>query len=402
MSFLEIFRQNRQHFSEILRRLQDRAYRHLRYHKLPFFEKIKIDPPDTPVHIFITHQLGGGANNYLKQRIDRIILSGGHALELSSHYQFSSPVLTMHSPSSSCSFRLRNFEDLRMLLEPIVLTLVVYNNAGGWPKPEYVPFLLTELKSSHNAQLEFLLHDFGVACPSVHLINSDGNFCGIPIEKSKCDSCLKVNRFIPENLRENQIEKWRATWLKALDCADAIVGFSESSKQLISRCYPELIDKIVVKPHDTLERFETVWTHETSQQITLGVVGSITYAKGSAIVCELSNLLKPVRPDIRLVVIGRLIGVMPPKGILVSGPYERANLPNLLNEYGVNIALVPSVVPETYCYVVRELIELGMPIVCFNLGAQAEQVSRYDRGMVVREISARALLDASIEMLSRI
>jgi glycosyltransferase involved in cell wall biosynthesis len=402
MSFLEIFRQNYQYFCEIRRRLQDKAYRHLRYHKLPFLEKFKIDRPDTPVHLFITHQLGGGTNNYLKQRIDRIILSGGHALELSAHYQFSSPVLTMHSPSSSCSFRLRNFDDLRMFLDSIDVTLVVYNNAGGWVRPESVPPLLTELKSSHNAQLEFLLHDFGVACPSVHLLNSDGHFCGIPIDKSKCDSCLKVNRFIPENLRENQIEKWRATWLKALDCADRIVTFSESSKQLISRCYPELIDKILVKPHDTLERFETVYSHETSQQITLGVVGSITYQKGSSIVCELAKLLITERPDIRLVVIGRLIGVIPPKGILVSGPYEHANLPSLLNEYGVNIALVPSVVPETYCYVVRELIELGTPIVCFNLGAQAEQVSRYEKGMVVKEISARTLLDASIEMLSRI
>jgi glycosyltransferase involved in cell wall biosynthesis len=289
-----------------------------------------------------------------------------------------------------------------MFLENIDLTLVVYNNAAGWPNLESVPSLLTELKSSHNAQLECLLHDFGVACPSAHLLNSDGLFCGIPIEKSKCDLCWKFNRFIPKKLRESKIENWRATWLKALDSADEIVAFSESSKQLILRCYRELIDKIVVKPHDTLERFETVCTHETSQQITLGVVGSITYAKGSAIVCELFNLLKTERPNIRLVVIGILIEVIPPKGLLVSGPYEHANLPRLLNKYGVNVALVPSVVPETYCYVVQELIELGMPIVCFNLGAQAEQVSRYKEGMVVKEISAKALLDASIEMLSRI
>ena len=37
------------------------------------------------------------------------------------------------------------------------------------------------------------------------------------------------------------------------------------------------------------------------------------------------------------------------------------------------------------------------PIICFNLGAQAERVSKYDKGYIAKDISAEAIYKKLLE-----
>jgi glycosyltransferase involved in cell wall biosynthesis len=59
----------------------------------------------------------------------------------------------------------------------------------------------------------------------------------------------------------------------------------------------------------------------------------------------------------------------------------------------VGLCLLPSIWPETFSYVTQELMSLGVPLVCFDLGAPAECV----RHIAVATTEA-ALLDAALEL----
>jgi glycosyltransferase involved in cell wall biosynthesis len=52
--------------------------------------------------------------------------------------------------------------------------------------------------------------------------------------------------------------------------------------------------------------------------------------------------------------------------------------------------------PETFSYVTEEAMDMGLPIACFDLGAPAERVRGYAKGVVIERIDARAALDAML------
>ena len=59
---------------------------------------------------------------------------------------------------------------------------------------------------------------------------------------------------------------------------------------------------------------------------------------------------------------------------------------------GINMFFFPSVWPETFSYVVAEMIALGLPIVAFDLGAPAERLRSYELSRLCAETSGAAAL----------
>jgi glycosyltransferase involved in cell wall biosynthesis len=132
-------------------------------------------------------------------------------------------------------------------------------------------------------------------------------------------------------------------------------------------------------------------------ELRIGVVGAINYAKGAHIVEEMARLLRDRGLATKIYVIGTFTGNTSEE-IIVTGPYRREELPDIIEELGVNVFLVPSIVPETFSYVTEELIQMEVPLAVFDLGAPAERVSRYPYGRVIRQINAETALDTLIEL----
>lgn len=51
-----------------------------------------------------------------------------------------------------------------------------------------------------------------------------------------------------------------------------------------------------------------------------------------------------------------------------------------------SIVFFPSICPETFSYVVSEIMQFDMPIIAFRIGAQGENVERYAKGILVDSI----------------
>jgi len=93
-----------------------------------------------------------------------------------------------------------------------------------------------------------------------------------------------------------------------------------------------------------------------------------------------------------ITVFGAWDGPPPPAGIRVLGSYELSELPQLIQNSGANVFLLPSIVPETFSFVCEELMHLGVPLVVFDIGAPPERVASYSRGLVVHYVSPDDLL----------
>jgi glycosyltransferase involved in cell wall biosynthesis len=131
----------------------------------------------------------------------------------------------------------------------------------------------------------------------------------------------------------------------------------------------------------------------------IGVVGNISRPKGARIVDELADLVRARALDVRIVVIGTLQSSRAPDDALhVHGPYASDELPALMERYGVDVCLLPSVCPETYSYVTDEIMAMDMPLAVFDIGAPAERVAGYARGCVIADITADAALAAIMRL----
>jgi glycosyltransferase involved in cell wall biosynthesis len=172
---------------------------------------------------------------------------------------------------------------------------------------------------------------------------------------------------------------------------------------LIQKAYPSLdTARAVVKPHAVkhLKHQIVQPTHTTSLRI--GVVGQIGYHKGAKVVQELADEIKARKLDTQIVVIGTIEAQCEQSVVRQTGSYRHDNLPALIESSGVNIMLFPSIWPETFSYVVQELIELGLPVACYDLGAPAERLSDYKKGLILKEATASATLNDLILFHQRI
>ncbi len=58
--------------------------------------------------------------------------------------------------------------------------------------------------------------------------------------------------------------------------------------------------------------------------------------------------------------------------------------------------LFPSICPETFSYVVHELMDMKLPVASFNFGAPAERLASYSKGLVLSSMDPASVLDELI------
>jgi glycosyltransferase involved in cell wall biosynthesis len=136
--------------------------------------------------------------------------------------------------------------------------------------------------------------------------------------------------------------------------------------------------------------------------LRIGVVGQIGHSKGAKIVQELAEEIRTRKLDIQIVVIGTIEVPCEPSVVRETGPYQHDKLPALIESSGVNIMLFPSIWPETFSYVVQELMELDLPVACYSLGAPAERISKFAKGRILEDMTASATLDNLISFFQRV
>lgn len=349
------------------------------------------------VIFILDHDLGGGANHYRDRMIDKKLEQGFTALILTFDISTLSHKIIIKTPEKTWKFKIAS-PDLLLALAPyMTLREIVYNTGVSLIRPETLPGFLLDLKLKTGATLTTLAHDFFPLCPSHFLINDQGRYCDIP-DVAACRRCLKNNRWGFTALFEGgDIKYWREQWGALIAGSDKLIAFSQNTLDLYRRVYHQIQpDNAEVIPHTVsyLPRKAKITQRE---RLCIGVVGNIGYHKGAEVVKGLALEIKKRHYPASIVVIGALDSSCPTDIVTQTGPYAQHQLADLLEAHGVNIILFPSIWPETFSYVVQEMIELGYPVASFNLGAPAERLKHYSKGRILPSMSAGNVLQELIE-----
>ncbi|MGB0659297.1 MAG: glycosyltransferase [Mangrovicoccus sp.] len=330
-----------------------------------------------PIPIYFAHVLGGGAEQALLRQINRDLDIGRPSLvlRLGGAKRW---MLEVHSAHGITSGGTNDWMVIERLLSCIDAREIVYSCAVGDPDPILVPELMTGLVRPEKDSLSMQFHDFFPLSPSYCLIDEDGQYRGLPMPNHP-DPAHKIER--PDGSSVG-LEEWRAAWGKVAQTASKIIVFSQSSRMLVSLAWPSEKDKVLVQPHQDVGEIPPITSRPGGQPV-IAVLGAINYAKGITVIAALGRYLQK-SPRAKIVVIGDVDPAFPlPDNVTVHGRYRLEDLTALAHKYNITNWLIPSIWPETFSYTTHEVLATGMPVACFNLGAQAEVVKSADYGTII-------------------
>ncbi|MFA5871107.1 MAG: glycosyltransferase [Parcubacteria group bacterium] len=350
--------------------------------------------------LFFDHEIGGGTNlfreNFIKENISlgkKIILATYNMSEGIYHLRYC-------EDRAVFEFVFNDLSELRDLLKLIKIDRIVLSSIVSFPDPFQLLKLANEMKEVSEINLEILMHDYFCVCPNFVLVNQDDKFCGLP-DLKECATCIKDNQGdFRLFTKERDVKSWRQHWQKTLKLANQVICFSNSSKSILKSAYPELNDNnIKVRPHK-VEYIETLQKKKgiNKKNIIIGVPGRISHVKGASVIQEVLKIIEREKLNIIIVIIGEYSSPFESKNLIVHGAYERKRLPKLAQRYEVDIFFIPSICPETFSYTTEEIMQMDYPLAVFDLGAPAERVKSYKKGVIIPRIDAREALESIIRI----
>lgn len=352
--------------------------------------------------LFIDFDLdGGGAYFYAKNKLYEFINLNYNIILLKHNYPHNSIKLSFFNINSSDEIYLNNIMEIDWIFNNINIDYIFINNLLFMDSPSLIYLFNIIEKNKKNYKIEYVFHDFLSICQSYFLINDKNIYCGIP-EIDKCNKCIKNNNNIFE--KDINMNVYRSKWKRFFSVCDILTCFSNSSYNLISKIYDT--NKLRVIPHKVMVKYDLKYNPNWNKKIlNIGFFGLFNMTKGSKIMLELDNKLKLSGLKYKIKLFGGIednYNRKKHRNMEYMGKYDKNNIAELLNKNNIDVVIFPSVWPETFSYVVQELMETGVYIICFNLGAHAERIKNYANGYIADNISADSLYDKLIEFKERI
>jgi glycosyltransferase involved in cell wall biosynthesis len=361
-----------------------------------------------PVCLVFDHNLGGGANQYRRQLIGERVASGVTVLLCTYNLPTLDYRLEVLRPGRGDEvYRISSFLGLEPILAKAPVAEIFLNSPVSFDEPLVFADWITAMRGAHpGARLTFTMHDYFAVCPSFVLLNADGRYCGIP-DVAECAKCLPRHqaRYVALS-PPTEIGPWRALWGRALAVADEVRCFSESTRRLLRRAYPDLDpNRISVVPHRVDYVPARLPALDHSKPLVIGIIGQLSEQKGAGVVKDLVVRIDREQPEVRVVVIGALDLPVKSERLRVTGTYRREDLVDLIEANGINLFFFPSICPETFSYVTEEMIRLLLPIVAFDLGAPGDRLRNYPNARLCDDVSAGSalatLLDFHAQLAAR-
>jgi len=355
-----------------------------------------------PMWVIFDHGLGGGANRYADDLIETKVAAGSNTLLI--RYDFYGGLFMLHHRYRHYEFRftLKTLDDIDAVLSRVQIKTLFINSLVSYPRSKETFEYIEDLVERSRVELIIPVHDYYPICPSYTLLNEEGEYCGVP-SIEQCRSCIQKNKQEWRNFHPApvDIDTWRTLWGRLLQQSSQILCFSESSKSILLAVYPDISENsIVVAPHKVTDiALLKLDAKPEGAPLTIGILGAINYGKGAQIIRELVEKIDAQNLNINVVVIGMITEPIQSSRFKTTGKYAREDLPDLIKSHQIDIFLIPSIWPETFSYTSEEIMKMGLPLMVFDLGAPAERVRHYDKGYIVQEISADAIL-ASVENIN--
>jgi hypothetical protein len=364
------------------------------------YEDIKKNLIVSPTIIF-DHNGGGGSNTYSREIAKTIQANSKSILRV---YCFDA-IWFIQWIDGGKLFYTNSIDDLFDVLSVSEGTNLIINSIYGFPDIELTASKIVTLNRALSANLDFKIHDFYALCPSPHLSDFEEKYCGVPQDVDVCASCLKKNlnwyhSWFPKEKIPLDIIKWRNTFINLFKESSVVTFFDQSSVEIVRKAF--YLDDSLVKviPHVT-SYFKCDQFVDLKGALHIGILGTLSNIKGGKVVKKLYDYIDERNLRVPITVVGTSNSQLPPE-IKIHGHYMPDDLPSILSSKGVNVILMPSIIPETFSYTISEAIKMGLPIVAFDLGAQGNRVKQYPLGKVLPLGSSPEVILIAIQSVLKI
>jgi glycosyltransferase involved in cell wall biosynthesis len=118
----------------------------------------------------------------------------------------------------------------------------------------------------------------------------------------------------------------------------------------------------------------------------VGVLGAIGIEKGYDVLLACARDAAARQLPLRFVVFGHTTddaALLQTGRVFITGAYQPGELPALIRTDPVDLALLPSIWPETWCFTLSEAWAAGLRVVAFDIGTPAERIRRHGGGLLV-------------------
>ncbi|CAO4169128.1 glycosyltransferase [Methylorubrum populi] len=337
------------------------------------------------IALIVTHDFGGGVETHIETLSARLAEAGLVAVYLRTEepggVRFGLP------GSTGIDFPVSILDPLSLDRDAALLAELI-----GWLDPTLVHVhslagldaastrIAMRLIGSLKAGYDVTLHDYAPVCHRNNLVRPEGVYCGLA-EPSVCRDCIRLDRDA-EGIALPDPEERRRLWAEFLGQARAVFA---PSADLADRIGPVLrFDRIVLRPHEeTLPAVALAPHRRREGPLRVAVIGSIGAHKGFDIVHNLALDAGLRQLPIEFTIVGHSAEprAMEAAGVRETGLYtsDAVALAEIAR-LEPDLALLPSIWPETYCYTLSLALAAGIPPVVFDLGAQAERLRATGEG----------------------
>lgn len=342
--------------------------------------------------ILFDHNFGGGANTYSKEIVTKHLVGNNEVLRIWYQLDQTQYCAAYITKNEVTEFNIGGLNDVFRLCMAFPSFAVQVNSLWGYPHIRNVLDNLVRLRLyDFTKRMEFFAHDHIGICPSLYLLNAKHNYCGVPKSKATCTKCLSNStQEYKVFFQDSNIGIWRADWQSFFLNCEVIRFFSNSTLNHYIRAHPwlESHPNVVVKGHEV----EDIWVKKveprstTRKDFNIGVFGFINFHKGSTIINDIAARIEETGDESKIYVFGSLDGAsFGSQGpIELMGRYIPRDMAQHCDENNIDLVIVPSICPETFSITTKELTLIGVPVVTFDLGAQEELASNYDKGYILQ------------------
>jgi len=240
---------------------------------------------------------------------------------------------------------------------------------------------------------DIYIHDYAWFCERIALVGPSARYCGEP-DIAGCNACVAAQG---SNLSEAISPA--ALHLRSSDelmAARQVIAPSGDAARRISRHFPATRPLVGPWENDapdlTLRQFADpapmppALLAATPQRARICVIGGIGVEKGYEVLldCLRNAALRALELD--FVVVGHTPDddMLFQAGVLdITGAYREEKAVELIRAQRCDLALLPSIWPETWCFTLTLAWRAGLAVAAFDIGAQAERIRRTGRGAVL-------------------
>ncbi len=309
---------------------------------------------------------------YLKKDYNIHVLSVENGIyKLYSFFEKKEEILTLKSISTTSQFP-RYSKEYQMMLEQIILAFGI--------KYIHVHHLINHfldiatIIKKYNLKSSITLHDYYLVCPTINMLYKMESYCMLQKDKD-CGACLKYKLGIHNNI----LDSWQKDIKKFLTVFSHVFVPDESVAQVVKQVYKDIAP--IVIPHGSdLEKLPP--KENNNSYFKIAFVGIMAPHKGSD---KLKYLIEKSK-NIEI----HLFGTSEDnyfkknrKNYIYHGPYQREELPHLLQEYNIDLVVMLSICPETFSYTLTETLCANIPVLSYDIGAVASRIKEADVGYVI-------------------